>query len=257
MKKLLCLLTLILFIGTLRAAAETLPIASIDWCPQICPGQEHPGYVVDIAHKIFEGSPYELEINFYPWTRAIYMTRNGSAQALLSPAKAEAPDLLYPEHEIGIQRMCFFTKATVPWEYSGVESLNGLKIGIPRDASTEELNSYVEQHKKQFLSMTYDDMYIERSLKILDLGRIDAFLMTYNTTVYTLKLRAVAQAYRLAGCVSSAKIYMAFSPAESQRAQVQELMTYFDEKMLELKISGQLEHIMNRYGLEDWQKYLE
>lgn len=87
--------------GSLSEYGETLKIASIDWCPQICPGQTKAGYVTDTVKKVFEGGPYQLSIKQYPWSRAILLVRTGKAHALLAPAKAEAPDLVFPVNEIG------------------------------------------------------------------------------------------------------------------------------------------------------------
>ncbi|MCP4351526.1 MAG: transporter substrate-binding domain-containing protein [Desulfobacterales bacterium] len=244
---------LFLLIGIESACAETLKIASIDWCPQLCSGKKYAGYVTDTVKTIFKKSPYELEIKTYPWSRSIYMVRNGDAHALLAPARAEAPDLLYPENKIGIQRMCFFTKAGSEWKYSGIESLKDLQIGIATDSSVEELNSYISQNKRQFQFMPYNNTYVEKSLKKLDKGRFDTFLFTYNTTMY--KMRELGKKVRPAGCVSSANIYMAFSPDKSQTARIQRMMKYFDEKMSELKRSGKIGQIMNSYSLEDWQKF--
>ncbi len=247
-----CCLFLLLEISSV--CAETLKIAAIDWCPQLCSNNQDAGYVTDTVNQIFKDSPYELDITTYPWSRAIHLVRHGEAHALLSPARAEAPDLLYPENEIGIQRMCFFTKADSQWSYSGIESLNGMRIGIAYDTSIEELNSYVKANKRQFVFSPYNETYIGRSLKMLDYGRFDTFLFTYNSTVYEMKMNGAADNYRSAGCVSTAKIFMAFSPHKSKKNLVHRLMSYFDEKMTGLKNSGLIEQIMNRYVLEDWQK---
>ncbi len=242
-----------LTIGINFVSAETLRVVSIDWCPQLCPEKEYAGYVIDTVKIIFKESPYELEIETYPWSRSIKMVRNGSAHAILSPARKEAPDLLFPENEIGIQRMCFFTKADSEWNYSGIESLENLKIGIANDTSIEELNHYIALNNNQFDFMPYNGTYIHRSLKKLDAGRFDAFLFTYNTVIYEMKTLTVENKYRLAGCVSSANIYMAFTPDKSQTASIQRMIKYFDKKMGDLKKGYKIEQIMNRYGLKSWQ----
>lgn len=257
MKRIVMTCLSVLLFGVQLSGAAPLKISIIDWCPQLCPGKEYAGYVMDTMNMIFEGSPYEVEIQTYPWSRAIYSVKTGQSQALLSPAKSEAPELLYPEHEIGIQRMCFFTTKASQWTYSGAESLSGLQIGLATDTSVEELNSYITENSHQFQLMPYNDTYISKSLKKLDAGRIDTFLFTYNTTLYEMKALGLDADYRSAGCVSFAKIYMAFTPNSSQRPQIEKLMTYFDEKMGELKQSGKIGQIMTRYGLEDWQQYVK
>lgn len=237
-------------------SAEQLKVSTIDWCPQICPKGDLPGYVIETAEKIFNDSPYELSTKDFPWTRAIKLVEDGDNHALLSPAKAEAPNLLFPKHEIGIQRMCFFTKKESNWQYTGLDSLKGLKIGVANDTSIEELNEYMDKNKKQFGFLPYNDTYIKKSIKKLKAGRIDTFIFTYNSTVYEMHKREVFNQYRPAGCVSIAKIYMAFTPDAEKSDSVKKMMMYFDSKMEMLKKSGDIKAIMKRYELEDWQTFL-
>ncbi len=127
-------------------AKEVVSVAAIDWCPQLCPEEERAGYVIDIVKAVFRDSEYQLDISYYPWSRAIFLAETGKLDALLSPAKAEAPALLYPGEEVGIQRMCFFTRADSDWQYQGVHSLADKQIGIATDTSIEELNEFVANY---------------------------------------------------------------------------------------------------------------
>ena len=89
----------------------------------------------------------------------------------------------------------------------------------------------------------------------MKLNRIDTFLFTYNTTVYEMKKIGVLPDYKPAGCVSLAKVYMAFSP--NPDLKIKSMIDYFDERMDEIKASGALRDIMARYGLENWQQFLK
>ena len=235
------------------AQAETLRIASIDWCPQLCPKGQKEGYVLDTIKKIFKDSPYEIEVVAYSWTRAIHLTRLGKVHALLSPAKPEAPDLLYPEQEVGTQKMCFFVKNTSPWKYEGVGSLTNQKIGIATDTSIEELNAIIKEHKDKFFFSPYGTNYLEHSFNMIERGRLDSFIFTYNSTVYSLQQHDLVERIKPAGCVSTANIYMAFTPDQQQRPFVIEAMRYFDEKMAALVLKGEIVNIMQNYGLPSWK----
>ncbi|WP_394251931.1 hypothetical protein [Vibrio profundi] len=136
------------FLLAATANAEVIKINAIDWCPQLCADNDKPGYVMDTVKLVFEGSPYEIEAKTYPWTRAILGVYNGKSHALLSPAKNEAPKLRYPQHAIGVQRMCFFTSVDSEWYYQGLSSLKNLKIGIAYDTSIAKLNDYVSLNRE-------------------------------------------------------------------------------------------------------------
>ncbi|WP_419905404.1 hypothetical protein [Kiloniella sp.] len=241
----------------MAAQPQKLRIASIDWCPQLCPNGVNEGYVLDTVREVFSDSPYEIEVTAYSWTRAIRLTRLGKVHALLSPAKPEAPDLLYPEQEVGTQKMCFFVKASSPWKYDGVKSLVNKKIGIAIDTSIEELNSYIGDHKDRFYFSPYGSDYLPHSFNLIENNRLDSFIFTYNSTIYALQQRKLLGQIKSAGCVSSAKIYLAFSPELKQREFVFEAMRYFDQRMYELVQKGRIPKIMQTYGLPSWQENLQ
>jgi len=237
-------------------ALEPIVINSIDWCPQLCVSGDKEGYVMDTVKAIFKDSPYSVDVESYPWTRAIKNVESGKAHALLSPAKQEAPNLVYPKHEVGIQRMCFFTKSDSNWKYAGPESLNGLRVGIAKDTAIEELNSYILKNASQFDYLPYIESYLDISLKKTRANRIDTFLFTYNSTQYELNKRNLSSEFKEVGCMPATKIYMAFTPDVSKKSEVEKMINYFDNKMGALKESGEIKNIMSNYGLEDWQLFL-
>lgn len=147
---------------------KEINIAAIDWCPQICVNEENPGYIIDIVKMIYQNTGYHLSIKFYPWSRDIKYVREGKVDAILAPTKSEVPDLLYPTNEVGVQRMCFFTKISSDWLYEDNSSLNGMAIGIAQDGGLEELNNYVKQHPEQFQVQPYLDRYLQQNIAKLN-----------------------------------------------------------------------------------------
>ncbi|MGF1722321.1 hypothetical protein L4D20_20045 [Vibrio kyushuensis] len=231
-------------------------INAIDWCPQLCNHKDQQGYVMDTVNAVFIDSPYYIVSTTYPWSRAIQGVFEGKALALLSPAKSEAPGLRFPNNPIGVQRMCFFASRSSSWQYEGLESLEGLRIGIAYDTSIAELNDYVTHNKGQFSFFPYDDDFITRNLNMVKQERLDTFLFTYNSTMYTIAQLGMGEEIKSAGCVSAEAIYMAFSPDPEQAEKVDKLIEYFDTKMGELRKTDAIDTIMKKYGLIDWQPYL-
>jgi len=229
--------------------AEKINISAIDWCPQICPQQEQEGYVVDIINEVFKDSQYEVVIDYYPWSRAIKNVQQGKSDALLSPAKAEAPTLIYPQEAVGTQRMCFFTSIDSSWNYNGPSSLKNKKIGIANDTSIEELNDYVHANPQQFQFQPYNDRYVLQNAKKIEKKRIDTFLFTRNTTLYTLKKAGLVARFSEAGCVSEAKIYIAFSPLQANKDKRTKMIELFDFRIRELQQTGYIDYLMQQYGL--------
>jgi len=232
-----------------RVKKEVIQIAAIDWCPQICVDPNQPGYVVELIEKIFENTQYQLSIDVFPWSRAIKNVSSGKADALLSPAKSEAPNLLYPKFAVGYQQMCFFTKQKSSWRYNGLGSLKGIQIGIAIDTSIEELNSYVKSHPWQFQFQPYHERYLAQNIAKLEKGRMDTFLFTKNSTLFALHKMRKQGDIKEAGCVEKAPIYMAFSPVPSKQMKISVMMSVFDRKLSALKNSQYIKKLMASYHL--------
>lgn len=223
-------------------------IAEINWCPQICPNNdEQQGYISEILNEIVKGFYIKFVRNEYPWSRAIRNVKLGTSVALSAPAKQEAPNLIYPNIPIGIQRMCFFVNRQSNWQYSGIESLSGIIIGAASDTSIEELNQYAKNHPKNFQYQPYHDRFISQNVKKLNKNRIDTFIFTRNSTLYELKYLGLLDEIKIAGCVSSAPVYIAFTPATHLTELSLTLVKEFDSRMLELIAEGTVDAILSKY----------
>ncbi len=231
------------------AQAETIKVAAIDWCPQICVNETRPGYTVELIEKIFQESDYTLEIDLFPWSRAIKYVSEGKYDALLAPAKKEAPHLVFPNFPVGHQRMCFFIDANSTWRYENKQSLQGLKIGIANDVSIEELNSYIKEHPEQFHYQPYHERFVAQNAGKVLKKRIDAFIFTKNTTLYELRNENLHHKMKSAGCVSEAEIFLAFTPEEKKKQQINKMISYFNKRMAILINAGEINKLHQKYGL--------
>ena len=63
MKIINILIFLLLHIQTTQA--ETIKVAAIDWCPQICTDEENPGYTVDLIKKSFKVANTRYRLIFF------------------------------------------------------------------------------------------------------------------------------------------------------------------------------------------------
>lgn len=249
---------LIVFLGIFYFTKEssgsetknTVKLAAIDWCPQICIDEDEPGYVVEIVNEVFNSVDAEITIEHYPWSRAIKRVTNGQNVALLSPAKKEAPNLVYPLEPVGYQRMCFFVLNESSWQYLGPQSLVEESIGIALDTSIEELNNYIKSFPKQFYFQPYHERFIKQNAGMVKKGRLTSFIFTLNSTWYELERLNLHVEFKNAGCVSRAPIYIAFSPEKNSKDEVQKLIHLWDREIVNLRLSGRLDEIIKKYSIE-------
>lgn len=233
----------------------SLSVAQLNWCPQICPRGTEPGYIVDLVREIFEGSRFSLNYQTMSYPIARGKTARGEIDALLAPAKIEAPNLIYPAEPIGFQRVCFYTLTDSMWVYDGEASLHDLTIGIAIDISLEEIHSYVQRHENQFVFQAESKRYIAESIRMLEIGRLDTFVFNENSVLYYMRKQGWQKKVRSAGCVSPAPVFMAFSPTHTNSQKSKEAITLVNKRVREMKQNGAIEKIMARYGLPDWSKF--
>lgn len=259
MKWTIALLTVLFFSGL--ANAETILVSYDEWCPYACldeqsqaPHPDSPGYFATVLEAVYGPLGHEVEFVIRPWERALEETRRGSLDAVLAPSRSEAPELVFPEEEIGMLGWCFYTRSNDPWNYTGVSSLRERTLGVLSGNNFgEEVTAYVEEHKtapERVQEITGLD-FLEQNLRKLLAGRIDTLLDEPATTDYLLFSRDLGGMVRKAGCLDSQKMYIAFSP-ENPRSQ--EYAQAFSEAMRQLHSDGRLEDILATYGLHDWRQ---
>ena len=92
--QIILLLVLSLFVSILRAENATIVIGADIWCPVNCePNSDHPGYMIEIANKIFKEQAVKVEYQVMPWARAIVEAEKGNIQAIVGAFKGDAHTL--------------------------------------------------------------------------------------------------------------------------------------------------------------------
>lgn len=235
--------------------AFSLSVAQLNWCPQICPRGEAPGYIIDIVREVFENTNFSLNYQTMSYPIARGRTKRGDIDALLAPAKIEAPSLIYPNEPIGYQRVCFYTPSDSRWIFDGEDSLQNLTIGIAIDMSLEEIHDYIQTHEQQFVFQAESKRYIQESLRMLEIGRLDTFVFNENSVLFYMRKQGWNRRIRNAGCVSSAPVYMAFTPVAKDTEKLSQAIHLIDTRVRRMRKNGEIAKIMARYGLPDWSKF--
>jgi polar amino acid transport system substrate-binding protein len=247
MKKLGVLCALIF---TFSAQAQEVKIITTDFCPFVCENSSDLGYAVDITKRVLERSGHNVSVTFASWARALESTRQGDFAAALSPAKTEAPDFIFPEEPIGVQRYCFFRREDSDWQYKGTASLKGQKIGALRDVSYAEITDWLEDRANaasvDFLTATSGT---DQNFRKLVAGRLTILLEDDGVGSYYIKANNLKLAK--AGCLAGEAIYFGLSPASPARSR--DLAATFDAGIRALRASGELNAILMRYGVNDWK----
>jgi len=217
-------------------------------------GSDAPGYIVEIAETIFKKAGYRVDYQTMPWERAIDMTRAGEFNAIVGAFKTDVPDFVFPDAEMGIAETVFLVRKETAWRYTGVDSLPLVKIGIAKGYGYgQRMDDYVRANADNStrIEVLYGEDVVARNLHKLAMGRIDAVVDVRAVFEYTIAKEGMEGKFIEAGTISTDKVYIAFSPRQSDSKKYAEILS---NGILELRSSGELERILFKYGCKDWGK---
>lgn len=231
--------------------AETITLRADIWCPYNCdPNSDTPGFMVEIAGMVFEKAGHSVDYQLLPWARAITETREGKFNGIIGAYKNDAPDFIFPENEQGQSVDMFYTKKGSSWRYENMASLSGQAIGIIKDYSYgEQMDEYIKKNNEQFVIMYGDDAF-DRNLKMLLLGRTTVMIENQYVMNNYMKVHNCRDQFVETGISGSNKVYIAFSPKNPRSEAYSKILS---TGINQLRSSGDLQKILDKYGLKDWK----
>ncbi|MEZ7198035.1 substrate-binding periplasmic protein [Pseudodesulfovibrio karagichevae] len=236
------------------AYAESLVVASDEWCPYNCgSGDEREGYAVDVLRAIFEPAGIAVDYRIMGWERAVEEARRGHVEAVIGATTDEAVGFVFPDEPIGVDFFAFYVRAGDPWRYVAPDSLRGKSLGVPAGYTlASAIEKYSEDPKNKLdLYRAGRERPSEHNLQLLMEGRLDVVGDEAQVVCYLAHSMGLLKSIEYAGNDGDhVKLYIAFSPADTRSARHAAL---FDEGIRSLRESGRLAAILDRYGLTDWQ----
>ncbi len=230
------------------AAADIFSVTITEWCPYMCTGQDKRGFTTEIVDAAFKSQGHQVVFKALPWLRALDQTRRGETDASLAPAKAEAPDFIYPKAPVSHQQMCFFTGSGQDWRYESPESLAAIRFGFLANLSLPGIMDYIGAKRgTDRVQPIADDQFMKKNFKKIDSGRIDALIDDRNVVSYYMVREGIAQdAYRVAGCLADEPIYLGMSPKRPAKAA--RMIGIYERGLQAIRQSGELDRILTSYG---------
>ena len=244
-------LFLFVFIFTLKTYSAPLKVVFVadPWCPYTChAGSDREGILIDVLRSALPSAKYIIEYKNLPWARAVEDTRHGKYNGIVGAFYSDAPDFIFPNKPIvEIQNHAFVLAQSnlKVWED---QYLKSKKIGLIQGYSYGDKVDRQVALKSSNLQILAGDEILSRLVKMLDAGRIDIIIETPLVILEAIKDMKKNQAdYRSLGPVSSLALglHIALSP---KNAASQSIKLDLDRGMSELKESGKLQKIFDRYS---------
>lgn len=242
------------FVLQATAAADTLRFTTIDYCPFSCDpekenGQE--GFMTDILRSALEEAGHTVEITMLPYVRAVNAVVSGDYDGIVVIGQENAPDLIYPDVSIGVQRVAFFTKQGSSWQYSGVDSLAEIVVAIVKgyDYIDTELNRYFSDNmESDRVVVLHGTSTIERGLKMLQTGRIDSYFEGEYSILYALKKLGLNEDIAIAGY--SSEEFTDITGFSTHNPRSEEYARLLSNKIRTLRESGKYRKLLRSYGIK-------
>ncbi len=248
---------LIPMVGVRASAGETLVLAADNWCPYNCdPASDRPGYVVELARAIFHEHAMTIDYQQISWSRSLQLARAGQVNGLIGVTPREAPELVFPEEPVGVSHNSYWTVKSSHWRYNGPRSLDNLQVGVIQQYDYgEPLNTYLnDPANRSHVQWVSGPNALVQNLKKLAASRVDVVVEDEAVVRYMARKTGLLVRFRLAGVERSTRgeddVYLAFSSRDPHARQHARTL---DTGIRALRRSGQLAHILARYGLRDWK----
>jgi polar amino acid transport system substrate-binding protein len=251
-----CFISSLALTISLPIAAETISIRADPWLPYSGLGSKAPsGYMVDLARKIAAANGDTIDYANMPWADAKSAVRKGESDCVVGAARGDARDFVFSDAVWGRSQNAFFGLAESHWRFDGMQSLESIKLAVIEGyAYTDELDAYIEAHRNDGKVVVVGGIrrVAMNAVSQLVKKQADVFVEDVNVMQQTLSdLQMTDRVVNLGTLGKLSDIYIACTPAKP-RGKV--LAKMFSDGLLKLRASGELQKILDGYGLRDWEK---
>ena len=235
-------------------ADPTVRIRADVWFPMNGePGSDQPGYMIEFAQAIFGARGYQVDYRVMPWSRSLLNVSLGLSDCVVGAYKEDAPGFVFPETSWGENQNLFWKRADSEWHFDGdLSSLEGLQIGLIRNYAYSpgfDAVMATDPPGAEFLSA---NNALDQNIQKLMLGRIDVTVESRVVMERQLEELGLVDTIVPAGRLGDPNpMYIACSP---EKPESQRYVEWVDVGTAELRETGELQAILARYGLRDWQQ---
>lgn len=247
-------LALLIFCTTCGAGADVIKLRADLWCPYTCdPSAALPGFMVEMAKEIFSKKGHKINYSLMNWSRAISDVKSGKYDGLIGASKNELSGFDIPLVAAGTNQNYFWALKDSTWSYSDESSLNGIKVGVVNAYSYgDEIDVSLAKKNSSFVKVAGDNP-LQRLIQMTETRRLTTFIENPTVLLYTLgRLKKEAGLFKAVSknIANDPDLFIAFGPANAKSKLYSQIM---DEGIVELRKSGRLKIILQKYGLSDWK----
>lgn len=226
------------------AAAKTIVAVADPYPPYLDPQDPKGGIAVEIIRAAYKTQGYTLQLEIMPWARAEKGVKEGRYDVLLNVwrTEARAQELLFST-PYAVSKIKFIKLKGDPFEYTGLDSLKGKRIGTVRGYG------YGDAFNSSTLFSKNEVNEVSLNLKKLILKRIDLTLEDEITAKFLLKLNEPELATQVEFTTHSLSDNPLYIASGLKNPNHTEWIEAFNKGYQRIQANGTLAEIQKRYGL--------
>ena len=235
--------------------ADTVTLRADEWYPyNRDPDAERPGYMIELARKIWGDAGYHVDYRLMAWERALEATRDGSIDCVVGLTPDEAPDFIFPEEPQGSSAPHMYVARNSSWNYQGIDSLKDVRLGVIGGYAYDmgELDAYIaeQQLSPGRVQVMKGNNALEQNIRKLLTGRIDVLAESPSVMATKMMEMDLGDQIRDAGSIGEpVLIYIGCTPTTPRSFELGRLLSAGIRAMRQ---EGSLSELLGRYNLTDW-----
>jgi len=232
------------------AHADVWTIRADAWCPYNCaPNSAQPGYMIEIIQAAAKAGGHTVDYATMPWSRALVEARDGRISGVVGMSGGERIDLLITD-KLGVDSNCFFVNTGDPLKFTGPADFSKLQsVGVIQGYVYPGAFAQWQKANAGKVQSVAGDNALELNIKKLVGKRIQTFIENETVVSYARKTIPALKDVVSAGCLAPSDLFAGFSARIPQSA---EIVKAINAKTAEMKKSGELKKLLDRYGAMAW-----
>lgn len=249
MKRVVMFIVIVLLSATFCTAEEKTVVAAADpYPPFIDPTDPNEGLSLAVIRAAYKTQGYTVKMEFVPWARAEALTISGKYDILPDVwLNDENKKVLMFSVPYAVNTVKFIKTADDPFEYNGLESLKGKKVGTVRGYNYND----AFQASKDFIREDVADLITNIKKLTAPSKRIDLTLedqIVASTLIAKTDPSLMPKIKFTENALISNNLYVASGIANPRH---KEIIEAFNKGLAEIKATGELSKIFESYGIKN------
>ena len=232
------------------AAQDVVNLGSTEYPPYTGEQLKQGGLISQIVTEAYERVGYQVNIHFYPWSRATALVKEGALDGLAQIWMREARKvwLLYSDPMPASNEVGFYKRINTKIEFDGKDYLALKPYTIGTGRSYADPPGFELVRKQLHIEMVTEDI---QNLRKLESGWIDLVIIDKLVAQYLLRTQIPMSLDTLKWISPALSIEQNYVGISKKTPQAQKKLEDFNRGLALLKQEGRIKAILAEHGFKD------